>query len=119
MARPKRPRAHGLLFRLFRALVITAVIVLLLPYLLVPLYRLIEPVSTPMLWRWLTGARVERHVVSIGQMAPALPLSVIVAEDARFCVHRGIDWRQIRDSIEDADDISEARGASTITQQTA
>jgi monofunctional biosynthetic peptidoglycan transglycosylase len=116
--RHRRP-ARGLLFRLLRALAVAAIAILLLPYLLVPLYRFIEPVSTPMLWRWLTGARVERHVVPIGRMAPALPLAVIVAEDARYCRHHGIDWRQIRDSIDEADDISEARGASTITQQTA
>jgi monofunctional biosynthetic peptidoglycan transglycosylase len=107
------------LFRFLRALAVAALFALLLPYLLVPIYRVVEPVSTPMLWRWLTGARVERHVVPIARMSPALPVSVVVAEDARFCAHRGIDWRQIRDSIEDADDISEARGASTITQQTA
>jgi monofunctional biosynthetic peptidoglycan transglycosylase len=110
---------HGLIFRLLRALTIAAVLILLLPYLLVPIYRVVQPVSTPMLWRWLTGARVERHVVPIARMAPTLPLAVIIAEDARYCAHRGIDWRQIRDSIEEADDISEARGASTITQQTA
>jgi monofunctional biosynthetic peptidoglycan transglycosylase len=120
-SRPPRHRwhPHGLLFRLLRALAIVAMAVLLLPYLLVPIYRIVDPVSTPMLWRWLKGARVERHIVPVARMAPALPLSVIVAEDARYCAHRGIDWRQIRDSIEDADDISEARGASTITQQTA
>jgi len=120
MARAKQSRRqHGLIFRLLRALAIAAMVVLLLPYLLVPLYRVVEPVSTPMLWRWLTGARVERYVVPIARMTPALPLAVIVAEDARYCSHRGIDWRQIRDSIGEADDISEARGASTITQQTA
>jgi monofunctional biosynthetic peptidoglycan transglycosylase len=115
----RRRRPYGLLFRLLRALAIAAVLILLLPYLLVPIYRVVEPVSAPMLWRWLTGARVERHVVPIARMAPTLPLAVIIAEDARYCAHRGVDWRQIRDSIEEADDISEARGASTITQQTA
>ena len=94
-------------------------LVLLLPYLLVPLYRVVEPVSTPMLWRWLTGARVTRNVVPIGRLAPALPLAVIIAEDAQFCSHRGVDWRQIREALDEADDISEARGGSTITQQTA
>jgi monofunctional biosynthetic peptidoglycan transglycosylase len=108
-----------LIFRLLRALAIAAVLVLLLPYLLVPLYRVVEPVSTPMLWRWVTGARVTRSVVPIGRMAPALPLAVIVAEDARFCSHRGVDWQQIREALDEADDISEARGGSTITQQTA
>jgi monofunctional biosynthetic peptidoglycan transglycosylase len=52
-------------------------------------------------------------------MAPALPLTVIAAEDGRFCRHRGIDWEEIRDQIEDLEDIREARGVSTITQQTA
>jgi monofunctional biosynthetic peptidoglycan transglycosylase len=118
-SRDRRRRPHGLPFRLLRALAIAAVLILLLPYLLVPIYRVVEPISAPMLWRWLTGARVERHVVPIARMAPTLPLAVIIAEDARYCAHRGIDWRQIRNSIEEADDISEARGASTITQQTA
>jgi monofunctional biosynthetic peptidoglycan transglycosylase len=118
---PRKPRRrqHRLTFRLLRAVVIAAVLALLLPYLLVPLYRVVEPVSMPMLWRWLTGERVERHVVRIGRMAPALPLTVLIAEDASFCSHRGVDWQQIREALDQADDISEARGGSTITQQTA
>jgi monofunctional biosynthetic peptidoglycan transglycosylase len=92
---------------------------LILPYVLVPLYRVINPVSTLMLWRWATGGRVERAFVPLQRMAPALPLTVIAAEDGRFCRHRGIDWEEIRDQIEDLEDIREARGVSTITQQTA
>jgi monofunctional biosynthetic peptidoglycan transglycosylase len=94
-------------------------VVLLLPYLLVPLYRVVNPVSTLMLWRWANGARVERSFMPIERMAPALPITVIAAEDGRYCRHRGIDWQEIRDRLEDVDDISEARGVSTITQQTA
>jgi monofunctional biosynthetic peptidoglycan transglycosylase len=90
-----------------------------LPYVLVPLYRVINPVSTLMLWRWATGGRIERAFVPLQRMAPALPLTVIAAEDGRFCRHRGIDWEEIRDQIEDLEDIREARGVSTITQQTA
>ena len=115
----QRRRKRGALFRLMRALLIVVIGALVLPYLLVPLYRVVNPVSTPMLWRWLTGARVERSYLPIERMAAALPLAVITAEDARFCTHSGIDWQQIRDAIDEADDISEARGASTITQQTA
>jgi monofunctional biosynthetic peptidoglycan transglycosylase len=94
-------------------------IVLLLPYVLVPLYRVVNPISTLMLWRWASGARVERSFVPIERMAPALPVTVIASEDGRFCTHRGIDWREIRERLEDADDIGAARGVSTITQQTA
>jgi monofunctional glycosyltransferase len=96
-----------------------AIGVLLLPYLLTPLYRFVPPVSTPMVWRWLTGERVTRTFVPIGAMAPILPRTVIVAEDARFCTHSGVDWQEIRDAIEDADDLDAVRGGSTITQQTA
>jgi monofunctional glycosyltransferase len=93
--------------------------IVLLPYLLVPLYRFVNPVSTLMLWRWARGARVERIFVPIERMAPVLPITVIASEDGRFCSHHGIDWRELRERLEDADDISEARGVSTITQQTA
>ena len=94
-------------------------IVLLLPYVLVPLYRVVNPISTLMLWRWASGARVERSFVPIERMAPALPVTVIASEDGRFCTHRGVDWREIRERVEDVDDIGAARGVSTITQQTA
>jgi monofunctional biosynthetic peptidoglycan transglycosylase len=93
---------------------------LLLPYLIAPFYRFIDPVSTPMLWRWATGQRVERTVVPINRIAPALPLAVIVAEDGSFCHNRGIDLGAMREALQHAnDDPGESRGASTLTQQTA
>jgi monofunctional biosynthetic peptidoglycan transglycosylase len=107
------------LFRVVRWLVAAAVFLLLLPYLLTPLYRVIDPVSTLMAARWVLGKRVERTVVPLGRIAPVLARSVIASEDARFCSHRGVDWTELKASIEDAEDITEARGGSTITQQTA
>src|SRR5712691_8522366 len=116
-----RPRRRGRRWpaRLAWGVLIAVVVVLLLPYLLVPLYRVVDPVSTLMLWRWAKGARVERSFVPIERMAPALPATVIASEDGRFCSHHGIDWRELRERLEDVDDISSARGVSTITQQTA
>ncbi len=61
---------------------------------------------------------MERTFVPLQRVSPALPLTVIAAEDGRFCQHRGIDWEEIREQIEDLEDIREARGVSTITQQT-
>src|SRR6266436_8773763 len=104
---------------LARGAVLVIALVLLLPYLLVPVYRVINPISTLMLWRSATGARVERSFVPIERMAPSLPATVIASEDGRFCSHRGIDWREVRERLEDVDDISAARAVSTITQQTA
>jgi monofunctional glycosyltransferase len=114
-ARSHRPP----LLRLLRAAIVAIIVVLLLPYLLAPLYRVVQPVSTLMLWRWLTGARVARTVVPLERISPTLPVAVVVAEDARFCSHHGIDWQELQEAIEQADDLSEARGGSTITQQVA
>jgi monofunctional biosynthetic peptidoglycan transglycosylase len=105
-------------WRLVWVLAAPVIVILLLPYLLVPLYRVIDPVSTVMVWRWITGNRVERSFQPLARMASPLPLTVVAAEDARFCRHRGIDWQEIREQIEDLEDIREARGVSTITQQT-
>src|SRR3954468_1752209 len=106
-------------FRFARAVVVMLLVVLLLPYLLAPLYRVIDPPSTLMLWRRVTGARVERTWAPLAAISPALPRAVLAAEDARFCTHRGVDTVELRNAIEDADELSEMRGGSTITQQTA
>jgi monofunctional biosynthetic peptidoglycan transglycosylase len=100
-------------------LIILVLAVLLIPYVIAPLYRFVDPVSTPMLWRWARGKRVERIVVPLNRIAPALRLAVIVAEDGSFCRNRGVDLSAIRDAMQQSDELGEARGASTITQQTA
>jgi monofunctional biosynthetic peptidoglycan transglycosylase len=100
-------------------LIILALAVLLIPYVIAPLYRFVDPVSMPMLWRWGTGKRVVRIVVPLSRIAPALRLAVIVAEDGSFCHNRGVDLRAIREAMQQSDELGEARGASTITQQTA
>ena len=105
-----------------RSLLILAIFFLLflcLPYLIVPLYRFVQPVSTPMLWRWASGGRVERIPVPLARMAPTLPLAVIVAEDGSFCHNRGVDLGALREALEEKDDLGDVRGGSTITQQTA
>src|SRR4051812_42421156 len=95
--------------RVFRVILGAMLIGLLLPYLIAPLYRVIDPVSTLMLWRRITGARVERVWTPLGAIAPALPRTVIAAEDGRFCNHHGVDLGELRAAIEDADDLSDMR----------
>jgi monofunctional biosynthetic peptidoglycan transglycosylase len=102
-----------------RIVAMVLALVLLLPYLVVPLYRFVDPVSTLMVWRWATGARVVRSKVPLERIALVLPATVVASEDARFCSHRGVDWEEIREALEEVDDLSEARGGSTITQQLA
>jgi len=109
--RPTRPR-------LLRRLGIAVLILLLLPYLVTPLYLFLTPISTPMLWRYATGQRVVRIVTPLESTSAAVPIAVIAAEDQRFCAHGGIDWYSLRQAIEDAEDVEDLRGGSTITQQT-
>jgi monofunctional biosynthetic peptidoglycan transglycosylase len=96
-----------------------AVFLLVTPYVLTVVYAFVPPVSTLMLARWVTGRKVERTYVPIERISPRLTLAVIIAEDGRFCGHYGVDLAEIRDAISDGDDLSEMRGASTITQQLA
>jgi monofunctional biosynthetic peptidoglycan transglycosylase len=106
----------------FRACLVVLLVIIALPYLIAPFYRFVDPVSTLMVWRWATGARVERTWTPIDRIAPSLPHAVIVAEDAHFCRHHGIDFgelRQVIRGIDEVGDLAEVRGGSTITQQAA
>jgi monofunctional biosynthetic peptidoglycan transglycosylase len=105
--------------RWLRRVVVAAIVLLLAPYALTLVYAFVPPVSTPMLWRWATFQRVERTYVPIERISPSLILAVIIAEDGRFCGHYGIDLTEIQNALEDGDDLSDVRGASTITQQVA
>ena len=103
--------------RPLRAAIFVAGVFILLPYALVPLYRFINPVSTLMVWRWVSGQRVERTFLPLAQIGPALPITVILAEDGRYCSHPGVDFQELRGIVEDAEDFDQLRGGSTITQQ--
>jgi monofunctional biosynthetic peptidoglycan transglycosylase len=108
-----------MLRRALRLALLAALIVVLLPYLVTPLYLVMRPVSTPMLWRYATLQPVVRIWRPLEDIAAVLPRTVIASEDAQFCNHRGIDWRGLREIIQEAEDFEDLRGGSTITQQTA
>jgi monofunctional biosynthetic peptidoglycan transglycosylase len=105
--------------RIVRYLLLILLIVMLLPYLVTPFYRAGHPVSMLMAWRWLKGAPISRHWIDLAAMSPALPRSVVGAEDAKFCSHHGVDWGALREVMDDAEDGEVTRGGSTITQQLA
>ena len=116
---PWKRSSGGGLRRALRVGLFALLIFILLPYVLTPLYLVVRPVSTPMLWRYLTGQPVDRIYRPLGDIAPALPRTVIASEDARFCLHRGVDWRGLRELLNEAEDFDDLRGGSTITQQAA
>ena len=119
IAGPARAEPEACNLRIVRNLVLILLAVLLLPYLVTPLYTIGHPVSALMAWRWLTGAPVSRQWIDFSAMSPALPRSVVGSEDAKFCSHHGVDWDALQDAIDDAGDGEPARGGSTITQQVA
>jgi len=93
--------------------------ILLLPYALTPLYAVMRPVSTIMLWRQITGEPMQRRYVPMARIANTVKLAVLIAEDQRFCQHYGVDFGELREAIQDAENWDEMRGGSTITQQVA
>ena len=65
-------------------------------------------------------ARREQRWVGYSRIAPELKRAVLVAEDAGFWRHEGIDVEEIRKSLErDLEQGKFSRGGSTITQQLA
>lgn len=94
---------------------------LALPYLLVLLYRYVDPpTSTLILARHVTLQPVSRHWTPYEALSRNLIHAVLMAEDARFCVHSGVDFEALRTVVQALDNEgARPRGASTIAMQTA
>jgi monofunctional biosynthetic peptidoglycan transglycosylase len=66
------------------------------------------------------STRLEWSPVPMARIALPLQRAVVVAEDARFWEHEGVDWHAVRKVLrEDVEEGGVRRGASTITQQLA
>jgi monofunctional biosynthetic peptidoglycan transglycosylase len=85
--------------------------------------RFVPPLTTPFMLRAHFGADACSHVdydwVSRDEIAPAVFLAVIAAEDQRFTRHGGFDFDAIEDALERGGARGPKRGASTISQQVA
>ena len=98
-------------------LALTLVVILLLRYI------------DPPVWSWMIqrelnppDGHAENHHhqwLNLSQIAPAMQLAVVAAEDQRFPLHYGIDFKAIFQSVQDTQDSKRLRGASTLSQQTA
>jgi len=108
-----------MIWRIVSFAIKAALLLALIPLVLVPIYAFVHPVSTVMIGRWVTGRAVVREWRPLDQISPNLVRAVIAAEDARYCSHRGVDWVEFGHAMDDADELSELRGASTIPMQTA
>ncbi len=106
---------------LAKRIILTLLALLILPYLLIPVYALpfIRPVSTLMLADLATFQGYDRRWVPLEDISPRLVQSVMMSEDGQFCFHGGVDWNQMQSVVTDALDGASTRGASTIPMQTA
>lgn len=63
--------------------------------------------------------RTQKRWRRIEHISPELAKAVIAGEDNRFFIHKGFDWEEIDNAIEEHRRGGRRRGASTISQQTA
>jgi monofunctional biosynthetic peptidoglycan transglycosylase len=110
----------GLRGRIRFILVRVALVLLLAPPLLLLVYRFVPPPITPlMLIRLGEGEGLDKDWRPLEEIAPGLAEAVVASEDNRFCEHWGFDWPALEGEIRDLLAGGHARGASTITMQTA
>jgi monofunctional biosynthetic peptidoglycan transglycosylase len=113
--RPRRQRPARLR-RIVRRVVFVAVVLVLLPYVILPFYISANPpITAVMVWKLFGGVPMTRTWVDLDGISPNLVRAVLTSEDSRFCSHRGVDWVEVRNALEDAD--GRPRGASTIDMQ--
>lgn len=114
----RRRKAKGI-WRVLRGLGIAVAVLVAIPVVLTPVYLFVDPVSVPMLERYITGQPVDREWRDIGQISDRLKAAVILSEDGQFCRHWGVDLGALRDEVQNFMAGQDARGASTITMQVA
>ncbi len=104
-------------FRLFLKLGAIAIAGVLL---VVLAYRFVNPpYSTLMVTNALAGRTLKHKWVKLEDISPYLVSAVVTSEDARFCRHWGVDWAEVEDALEEAEETGRGpRGASTIPMQT-
>ncbi len=111
---------RGLLARVpWRLIGRVLIALVLVPLVLTPVYKVVNPVSTLMIWERLTAGPIERTWVPFDAMAKWMVTAVVVSEDSRYCEHHGVDWQALGTVIDTVGETERPRGASTIAMQTA
>ena len=93
-----------------RAILVTITLMLLW----ISAYAFINPPTTPyMLAEKARLGEIDQQWVPLSEVSPYVPLAIVAAEDANFCLHWGFDMAAIRAAMADGG----TRGGSTISQQ--
>ncbi|MBX3478080.1 MAG: monofunctional biosynthetic peptidoglycan transglycosylase [Brevundimonas sp.] len=101
--------------------ILTALLILaLLPIGAVAIHRIVPPPTTLLMVKQaVAGNGLTYRWRGIDDISPRLVEAVIAAEDARFCEHRGFDFKAIEKALDSNARGRKVRGGSTISQQTA
>jgi monofunctional biosynthetic peptidoglycan transglycosylase len=106
-------RIFGWLFRLVLAFVILSVAMTVI-------YRFVPP---PITWTMIgdvfSGHGATKSWMPLSKIDRDMPRAAIAAEDSRFCLHHGFDFRAIAAATVRNAQGGRIRGGSTISQQTA
>ena len=116
MARRRKPKG---IWRILRPVGVVLAILVAVPLILTPVYLVVDPVSVPMLERYLTGRPVDRQWRDIDDISDRLKAALVMSEDGQFCRHWGVDLGALREEVGNYMAGEDARGASTITMQVA
>lgn len=106
---------RNLIIFFFASTILSVVALRFIPVYITPLMviRSVEQLTkgekVVMKHKWVPKEKISRH----------LPMAVIASEDNRFASHNGFDFKEISRAIEENKKRKKARGASTISQQTA
>lgn len=106
---------RNLIIFFFASTILSVVALRFIPVYITPLMviRSVEQLTkgekVVMKHKWVPKEEISRH----------LPMAVIASEDNRFASHNGFDFKEISRAIEENKKRKKARGASTISQQTA
>ncbi len=111
---------HPRLEKGLRIAAIALAVFLALPYVFILIYRVFDPpISSLMLRNAVLGEGIHYRWRDFDRISPNLATAAVIAEDARFCQHWGVDWNAVGEVLEDLEDGEAPRGASTIPMQTA
>jgi monofunctional biosynthetic peptidoglycan transglycosylase len=103
-----------------RVIVVSLAITLVLPILLIALFRILPVPGTPlMLTTLISDGSVSYDWVPLNRISANAVKAVIASEDGKFCSHYGFDFAAIEEAMEENARGGPLRGASTISQQTA
>lgn len=101
-------------------LLVTALLVAFLPAPLLLVGRWVPTWYTPlMVLRLAEGEGLSRSWTRLDDIPAPLASMAIAAEDQLFCSHAGFDWKALERQFQRMQAGDSARGASTISQQTA